>query len=318
MSGIALAIGGTALAGLYSANKAAGASARATDAASAAADQQTALSRDQFDWNKQVYQDDTRPAQQADAALKKSVVDDALARGKKQDDFADEQNAYYKSTFQPVEKKMVEEATNYDSADNVQRRSGIAAANVNQQFSNAASQKARLMGRYGLNPNSSTFGAQAGADLRAAALGAAGAATGAAFDTQDKAIALRAGASNFGRNMPNTAAAYYAGGNASGANASATSSAGLSNLIGANNTMNNAYGSYFNQTGQVGQNLSNAYQGSANAWQSAASGLGGFAGSMVNQAGGWSAIGNKFGGMFSSPGATTPSTGLFDGGIPPG
>ena len=217
MSVVAAAIVTTGVIGAISASDAASTAAdaqnNATNAASAASAQQTQLSRDQFEWNKQIYASDIRPAQQQQQALQLAIGNDALARAQKQDALADEQNQYYKETFQPLERQVVSDAMGYDSADNIARRSGIASANVNQQFSNAREQSARLAGRYGLS--STAFSGPAGASERAQALGAAGAATGAATDTMDKAIQLRAGAANFGRNMTNTALSGWSGANSS-------------------------------------------------------------------------------------------------------
>lgn len=182
-----------------------------------------------LDWYKSTYANEIAPRLKADQDLRTGLVNDIRGIMGKQQAFADEQNQYYKDTFQPVEKRMVEEASTYDSADNVGRRMGIASANVNQQFSNARSQGLRALSRFGVGINPDQFARE---NLRLStqqALASSGAQTGAAFDTMDKAIAMRAGAANFGRNMPNTAATYYSGANASGGNASGISSGGISN-----------------------------------------------------------------------------------------
>jgi len=201
---------------------------KATDAASYAAGLQYDLGKETLDFQKTYYEETLKPMQERDMALREKVGNATYDTMQKQQEFADSQNKFYKDTFQPLEQQMVDEAKGYDSDTNVQRRMGIASANVNQQYSNAQQQSARSLARYGVNPNSSAFATTNAALTNAQALGSAGAQTGAAFDTMDKGIALRAGAANFGRNMPNTAAAYYAGGNQSAGVAGSTSAQGIS------------------------------------------------------------------------------------------
>jgi hypothetical protein len=160
-------------------------------------------------------------------------MDKYFASMDKQEAFADKQNAYYDSTFKPIEQQSARDAMDYDSSANIAKRSGIAGANVEQQYSQAQQENSRNLSRFGVNPNSSAFAATNERLMRDKALAKSGAQTGAAFDTMDKGIALRAGAANFGRNMPNTAAAYYgnannAGGQAMGASTQMNSTA-LSN-----------------------------------------------------------------------------------------
>lgn len=295
ITGAALAVGAT----VYSANKSAKSQNRATDAASAAASDQNALSKEQFDWNKEIYERDTAPMQKQQMEMQTRIAEDALGRAKKQDQLADEQKAYYDSTFKPIEQKVASDAMGYDSDENVGRRSGMAAANVNQQFSNARGQSARLAGRYGLG--STAFSGPAGAAERAQALGTAGAATGAAFDTVDKGIQLRAGAANFGRNMPNTALSAFNGANSSSGVAGGAANSALNGTMSATAGMNNAYGNRINTIGSAGGLMSNALNQSAAQWGNVASGLGSMAGGLVNSAGGWGAVGNKIGGMFGNP-----------------
>jgi hypothetical protein len=220
------------------------ASSDATDAASSAASQQTAAARDsaqlqydlgkeQLEFQREYYNNTLKPMQERDLKLREDLQAELLPSLKQQRQFADEQNQYYKETFKPVEEQMVRDATGYDSQENIQRRQGIAAASVNQAFSNASGQGLRAVSRLGLNPNSSAFARENAKLYNNEALASAGAQTGAAFDTMDKAIALRAGAANFGRNMPNTAANYYGLGNQTAGTSSGVSSAGVNNAVNA-------------------------------------------------------------------------------------
>lgn len=241
------------------------------------------LGRDAFNWYSNYYQNTVAPLQQRQTQLAEQLTNDYLDTSRQQKEFAKEQNAYYKSTFQPVEQQMVRDAMDYDSEANQKRVAGEAAANVNQQFSNVRGQSARLAGRYGLT--STAMSGPAGASERAQALGAAGAATGAATATRDKGIALRSGVSNFGRNMPNTAAAYFAGSNASNGGAMGATGQSFQGGLSAGNFMNQGFGlgmqgnsSAANIFGNIAsiQNTANAND---NAWMGAlGSAVGGWAG----------------------------------------
>jgi hypothetical protein len=246
MSFMAVAIGGSAVLG-YAASRS------ATRAASAAAEDsnqtmresaqlQYDLGKETLDFNKQYYSEVVKPTADEDLAFRKRFLPKAEAAFDRQEAFAKTQQQYYTDTFQPLERQMVRDAEGYDSSENVNRRMGIAAANVNQQYSNAADQRNRALLRMGINPNSSAF-ARANASLvNQQALASAGMQTGAAFDTMDKAIALRAGAANFGRNMPNTAAQFGSLANNTAGNAAGISGAGVNTAVNAGGFMNQGYG----------------------------------------------------------------------------
>lgn len=185
------------------------------------------LGEDAFRWYQDIYNRDLRPAQEEQRSLQRGLISDYLTDRQSQRQFAQDQQAYYNRTFRPVEEQMARDAMNYDSASNISRRQGIAGAAVTQAFSNARGQANRNLSRFGLNPNSGAFAATNSRLANQQALATAGARTGAAFDTMDRAIALRAGAANFGRNMPNTAASYFGLANQTGGLANATGLSGM-------------------------------------------------------------------------------------------
>ena len=280
MSFVAVAIGGSAVLGYAASSKASDRASEAannsTQAASAAAQLQYDLGKETLDFQKEYYKDTLKPIQEADLKLRQDLQAELLPSLKQQREFAAEQNKYYKDTFQPVEKQMVKDATEYDSAANMERRMGIASANVNQQFSNAQAQSARALSRYGINPNSSAFARENAKLTNAQALASSGAQTGAAFDTLDKGIALRAGAANFGRNMPNTAAAFYAGSNQTAGTSAGISTGGVNNAVSAVSPMNTGAGIASNAFNSAGAINNNAFQNNMayfNAQQNGISGL---------------------------------------------
>lgn len=179
------------------------------------------LGKEALTFYKDVYERDVAPATKRDQDLRQRLVDSTTATLDRQRQIGDEQYDYYKEVYQPLERKVAQEAQDYDSAENVNRRMGIASANVNQQFSNAGQQRARMLTRYGLNPNSSAFSRDTANMANQQALASAGAQTGAAFDTMDRGIALRAAAAN----KPVIASALNAYG---GANSAANNAGGIS------------------------------------------------------------------------------------------
>lgn len=243
------------------------------------------IAEDALRWYRDVYDRDLRPAQEEQRAMQQGLMQDYLTDRRRQREFADEQNRYYQQTFKPIEEQMARDAMNYDSAENIARRQGIAGAAVTQAFSAAQQQSNRNLSRFGINPNSGAFAATNARLANAQALGVAGARTGAAFDTIDRGIALRTGAANFGRNMPNTAANYFSLANQTGAGANQIGLSGMemmranANFVGRGfdqgmQGYNNAAGIYNN----IYQGEMSAYNANQAAMGSAIGGIAGFAG----------------------------------------
>ncbi len=226
-----------------------------------AASANAAVAKESLDFYKTIYERDIAPAQKRDLDMREALINDTRSSLAQQKKFAEEQNEYYKSTFQPIEKQMAKEAMEYDSDANVNRRMGIASANVNQQFSNARGQGMRALSRYGIGLNPEAFARENQKLTTSQALASSGAQTGAAFETQDKGIALRAGAANFGRNMPNTAATYYANTNNTANTASGISSGGINNIA----TGTGVMGQGFNTSIAGNQSSGNLMLGDFNA-----------------------------------------------------
>lgn len=257
----------------------------------AKANAQTA--QEALSWYKDVYANQIAPLakQQQDTATK--LATKQIETMDKQNAFADDQNKSYKENFQPIEKQVASDAMSYDSADNVARRSGIAGADVTQSYSNVTQQNARNLARYGLNPNSSAFAATNDRLLRSQALDTAGAQTGAAFDTQDKAISLRAGAANFGRNMPNTASNFYSSGTNSGNSALNANTTAANTAMAGANVMNNGFGTAIQGNSSAGNLMLGQYSGAMQGYQANATaqsgmyqGLGTLAGLAISKADG--------------------------------
>lgn len=215
------------------------------------------IAKEALDFYKGVYASDIAPQAKKDAALREQLTNSTVKSMDQQSEIAGEQYKRYKDTFVPVEDQMVRDAMEYDSAANIEKRKGIAAANVNQSFSNAAGQSARQLSRYGLNPNSSAFARENAKLFNQEALASAGAQTGAAFDTMDRGIALRAGAAQTGRGLTNTALGAFAGSTNSASAAGNISAQGA----GVTNQGISTFGQGFNTAISGNQSAGNLYLG---------------------------------------------------------
>jgi hypothetical protein len=193
------------------------------------------LGKETFDFYKSIYQTDLKPMQErqlalAERATQSYLEDSQLAREEARRRIEEDK------ANKDLRDKVKADAMGYDSRENIERRQGIAAASANQQFSNARDQSLRSLSRYGVNPNSSAFARTNERLTRDQALATAGMQTGAAFDTMDKAIALRAGVNEAASGRSNTAGQYIglagnslggAVGAGSGAMADARANAGM-------------------------------------------------------------------------------------------
>lgn len=160
--------------------------------------EQVALGREQFEWNKQNEADNR--------ALSAPIIASQVAQAEKDQAFNNSQRDYYRDVYQPVERQSVADAMGYDSAANMERVAGEAQADVVGATSRARQGLTRDMARIGLDPSSSRAMTAISDSFSNGALAEASAMNAARRGREDAGIALRSGVSNFGRNMPNTAA----------------------------------------------------------------------------------------------------------------
>lgn len=228
-----------------------------------------------LDFYKSIYATDIKPAQDKDRELRAGLINDMRDVMTRQQDIADEQYDTYKETYLPAEKRAVEDAMGYDSDANVNRRMGIAAANVNQQFSNAQQQGARALARYGVNPNSSAFARENAKLASQQALAAAGTQTGAAFDTQDRAIALRAGVADRSRGVTGTVGNFLNNSSSTGVNAGNVSSQGIGTMATGAGIMGQGFNTGIAGNQSAGNMMLGEFQGRMQGYQAQQAMIGG-------------------------------------------
>lgn len=249
------------------------------------------VAREQLAFQKDVYnrsipQQERLEKLATDVATQQMQISDA---NQKQ---ADEQWNYYKGTFQPVEKRMVDEAMTYDSKARQEQQAGQATADVRSQMANVNAQQNRALTGMGVNPNSGRFAGLSKSQAVQAGAMQAGAATGARNAVVDKGIGLRAGAASFGRNMTNTAAQAY--GLATGAGSAAVGNQNTGFMAGAAypQLLNSGYSNNIAASGQainanlgLGQLMNTGYGIQANMYGQQQAGQGAMMGSAMGMAG---------------------------------
>jgi hypothetical protein len=220
--------------------------------------QQVDLAKQTLAWNQ------TRQAQQDPLIAK--IAQQQIASADTNTARADDQWNTYKTLFQPVEAKMVEDANNFDSPERQALMASQAGADVTKSYQGALDSNQRNMERMGVNPNSGKFAAINNETNLAQAKDTAGAMNNARNGVITQGLALRAGAANFGRNMPNTGLAADSlalnGGNAAVGNMATGANMNNAGVGAVNNSFNSAANSY-GSAGQIGLGL---YGNQLNAW----------------------------------------------------
>lgn len=230
-----------------------------------AAANNSAISKEALDFNKQIYEEN-KPRQARSDAIAERVVNDQLDISKQNQAQAADQWSRFKTLFAPVEEQTIRDATTIDSAAEMERAAGDAASGVQTQFDNAAGQRRRYQLAMGVNPNSGRAMALDSEGQLGLAAAKAGAATNARLLARDRGIALRAGVANFGRNMPNTAANAYGIATAGGSNAVGNQNSTLATANANAAQMNQGFGTAINGYNSAGSILNQQYGNQLNAW----------------------------------------------------
>lgn len=228
------------------------------NASSDAAKQYADVSREQLAWSKDLAQ------KQLDIAA--PIVKQQYDIAQQNQSNANDQWNYYKSTFQPVEQQSAADAMGYDSAARKEGLQSKAAEDIAAGYDANTGTAMRNASRYGGGANSpAALALQSSAGI-ARARDTALAKNAVVSGVDDKAIALRAGVANFGRNMPNTATSAFGtslnAGNSAVGNSNSTGSTAI-NETGSAPT----WAGTSNQSGATAGGLYNSmYQGQLSAY----------------------------------------------------
>lgn len=232
------------------------------------AKQQLEVAKQQLAWEKD------RAAVQD--PLVEKIVNQQIASGDQNAQRATEQWNLYKSLYQPVEAKNVQDAMNFDSPERQARMAAEAGADVTRSYGAAADQNTRALAAMGVNPNSGRFAGLANENAIAQARDTAGAMNKARRDTELQGIALRTGVAQLGRNLPSTGIAADStalnAGNSAVGNLAANSQIRNANMAAAGQWFGGATNAN-NSAGSLLNNLYNSQIGAYQAQQSSLSGL---------------------------------------------
>ena len=209
LSGVELAklglTGIGALAGYTSSDKATDAANKATNAASQSAADASALGREELDFTKQQYAD-AKPYRDAAAKTAQEIAEAQLASQKQQDALAAEYAEYNRSTFRPLERGIVADATGYDTPEKRNAEAAAATANVDKRFAAVNDATARRLAASGIDPGSTrAMSVMDGQSIEQAKAGA-GAAYVARKGVETTGFARKMDAASLGRNLPSNQA----------------------------------------------------------------------------------------------------------------
>lgn len=154
------------------------------------------------DWAMQMFETQILPRQKEMDKLVTDVTNQQLSDMRANSEFTAGQRQLYKDVYEPMERQSAAEIAAYGGEEMVDKRMGMASANVNQAFSNARSQSVQEMAKYGISLNPNAMAAQMRRLTTAQGSADAGARNQAAFDTQDRGIALRAQTASIARGVP--------------------------------------------------------------------------------------------------------------------
>lgn len=199
-------------------------------------------------------------------ALTTKVTEQQLATQDRANQWAQQDRDRYKTVFQPMEDRYVQDANNWDSQDRQAQMAAEAGADV---LSSAAQQRAasnRSMAAMGVSPTSGRFAGVDRAGELQTGLAAAGAKNTARNQVRSQGMAMRADALNIGKGLPAQAAAgaglgLTAGSSALNGNLAANASWGQNNSI-----MSNGFQGAAQGYGQQASILNNQYQNQLSAW----------------------------------------------------
>lgn len=259
------------------------------------------LAKKAYDWYTRAYETDFKPRQQRQDELTERLVGDYLDTQQQNKSMAREQLERQRALFFPAEEQMVRDAMGYDSQERMDLMAGRAAADVNQQFSNARGQQDRSMARYGLRPDSGAFAAANTRLTLGQALGAAGASNQARNEVQDRAIALRSGVANFGRGLGNQAASGFSTSIAANQGAGSQMNSSLASAQAGYGIMGQGFNTAIGANSSAASIAQADYNARMNAYQAEQSQMGSLIGLGVTAgiggiAGGWAGAGNALAG----------------------
>lgn len=267
------------------------------------------LSKDQLEWAKERYGEDS--------AIAKQVIEQALARQSTQDANAAKDRERYETKFQPQEDKLIADADSYASTERQEYEAGKAMGSVGESFEASRRAAAQNLESFGVDPSSTRYAALDAGSRIAQAAAAAAAGNTARDATQDKARQMRSEAIQVGLTYPGNIATNQSlatqTGNSAVNSGIATTGSGASTM----GTPQGYLGLAGGALGNWGNILNTSYQNQLDknkADNDSSSGIGGLLGAGLGLLGS-SGVGGATGlGMFLEDGGAVPTHASPSGG----
>lgn len=166
---------------------------------------QSALSKEELDWYKQIYADSA--PQRSDAEKRAGLISDAeLAAMQSATKSSQDYDKYNQEVFRPLERGIVSDAENYDTLDRRDKAAGQAIADVTQAAAGQRAATERNFTRMGMNPSDGAYGAMERAADASTTLSEAGAANRARDQVRTVGQAMKMDAASLGRGLPSAQA----------------------------------------------------------------------------------------------------------------
>lgn len=262
MSAVAIAVG-TAVVGVYGANRASSAAKSSAAAQREAAERMESLGERELAFAERQYQEAL--------PLRNQIVSSQLAAQDEQTRQARDYFDYQQQTFRPLERGLVADAERFSTEGFREQQARDAAAATGRAFGVMQDASARAAASRGVNPNSGAGMALQSQNMLGLAAQRANAMTGARNQAEQMGFARRLDVTGLGRNLAGASTAAYGGATSAG-------SAAMGNQM--------APGNQYGQLSSGARNIAGAlYSGATNQAISAQNNYMGMLGGLVGMGG---------------------------------
>lgn len=159
------------------------------------------IAKEQLDWGKQQWEEDKNRTQ--------PIIDQMVAGAKQSNDFAKQNQDFYTSTYQPLQKDYADQALKYNSQDYQELRAGQAGATAAQSFAASKAAAEQNLKDFGVNPSSPRYMSSSLLGHLASAAGITGAENTERANVQSEGLQLENQAIGHGMNTAGLANQSY-------------------------------------------------------------------------------------------------------------
>jgi len=273
---------GSAVVGLYSADRASSASNKANRTSDASAEQDRILARETLDYYKGRDAQSAHLQAQANAIAGK-VANSQVALMDQQRQISGEYHTRNKTVFWPLENSIVKNANEYDTPARREAEAGKAVADVGLQIDGERQAMVRNQQRMGVNPSSGNSLAMNNQMSLAAASAKGAAATGARDRIETQGFARKMDAASLGRGLASAQATAASTATQAGNGAVSAAYAPVNAAAQSTQLLGNALQDYQSSMSGANKLLITAQQREADQWGAASNAAFGLAGTAAGQ-----------------------------------